>query len=74
MEGIADLYAAVKEASLQRIRPKMMTVCAILFGLLPIRQSPVSQADADVDETNCHANDRGVVTSVILELPIYPVI
>jgi hypothetical protein len=25
MNGIADLYAAVKQASVQRIRPKMMT-------------------------------------------------
>ena len=36
MNGIADLYAAVKQASVQRIRPKMMTACPILFGLLPI--------------------------------------
>ena len=32
---MADLYAAVKEGAVQRIRPKIMTVCAILFGLLP---------------------------------------
>jgi copper/silver efflux system protein len=41
MNDIADLYAAAKEASVQSIRPKMMTVCAILFGLLRIMQSPV---------------------------------
>jgi hypothetical protein len=51
-----------------------MTVCAILFGLLPIMWSPVYLAGADVMKTDCHANDRRVVTSAILELPIYPVI
>ena len=34
MRSTSDLYAAVKEGAVQRIRPKIMT--AILFGLLPI--------------------------------------
>ena len=73
MNGIADLYAAVKEASVQRIRPKMMTVCAILFGLTPIMQSPVYQAGADVMKRIATPMIGGVVTSAILELLIYPV-
>src|SRR6266481_432783 len=48
MNNIGDLYEAVKEGAVQRIRPKMMTVCAILFGLLPIMWSPALQAGADV--------------------------
>src|SRR5258708_13150204 len=40
MNNIGDLYAAVKEGAVQRIQPKIMTVCAILFGLLPIICSP----------------------------------
>ena len=40
MNSMADLHAAVKEGAVQRIRPKIMTVCAILFGLLPIMWSP----------------------------------
>ncbi|MBX9889850.1 MAG: efflux RND transporter permease subunit, partial [Amoebophilaceae bacterium] len=31
-----DIYVAIVEGSLHRLRPKMMTVCAIIGGLLPI--------------------------------------
>ena len=72
MHTMADLYAAVKEGAVQRIRPKIMTVCAILFGLLPIMWSPTTQAGADADEAHRHAGMiGGVVTSAILELLIY---
>ena len=74
MSNMADLYAAVKEGAVQRIRPKMMTVCAILFGLLPIMWSPVYQAGADVMKRIATPMIGGVVTSAILELLIYPVI
>src|SRR2546423_7572097 len=36
MRSQDDLSAAIREGAIQRIRPKIMTVCAILFGLLPI--------------------------------------
>ncbi len=74
MNTMADLYVAVKEGAVQRIRPKMMTVCAILFGLLPIMWSPVYQAGADVMKRIATPMIGGVVTSAILELLIYPVI
>ncbi|MDR1933992.1 MAG: CusA/CzcA family heavy metal efflux RND transporter, partial [Candidatus Accumulibacter sp.] len=32
----ADLYAAIMEGAVERVRPKMMTVVAIMAGLLPI--------------------------------------
>jgi len=51
-----------------------MTVCAILFGLLPIMWSPVTQAGADVMKRIAAPMIGGVVTSGILELLIYPVI
>jgi copper/silver efflux system protein len=74
MNSLADLYAAVKEGAVHRIRPKMMTVSAILFGLLPIMWSPVYQAGADVMKRIATPMIGGVVTSAILELLIYPVI
>jgi Cu(I)/Ag(I) efflux system membrane protein CusA/SilA len=46
LNSLADLYDAVREGAVQRIRPKIMTVCAILFGLLPIMWSPDTQAGA----------------------------
>ena len=74
MSSMADLHAAVKEGAVQRIRPKIMTVCAILFGLLPILWSPTTQAGADVMKRIAAPMIGGVVTSAILELLIYPVI
>ena len=74
MASMADLHAAVKEGAVQRIRPKIMTVCAILFGLLPIMWSPTTQAGADVMKRIAAPMIGGVVTSAILELLIYPVI
>jgi Cu(I)/Ag(I) efflux system membrane protein CusA/SilA len=74
MRSISDLYEAVKEGAVQRIRPKIMTVSAILFGLLPILWSPATQAGADVMKRIAAPMIGGVITSAILELLIYPVI
>src|SRR6184192_3129805 len=74
MNNMRDLHDAVVEGAVQRVRPKIMTVCAILFGLLPIMWSPVMQAGADVMKRIAAPMIGGVVTSAILELLIYPVI
>jgi len=42
MNSMTDLRAAVVEGAVQRIRPKIMTICAILFGLLPIMSKTVT--------------------------------
>src|SRR5207245_213539 len=34
-----DLYTAIMAGAVERVRPKMMTVCAIMAGLLPIMWS-----------------------------------
>ena len=70
----ADLHDAIIEGAVQRIRPKIMTVCAILFGLLPIMWSPTTQAGADVMKRIAAPMIGGVVTSAILELLLYPTI
>jgi Cu(I)/Ag(I) efflux system membrane protein CusA/SilA len=72
MSSLADLQAAVEEGAVQRIRPKMMTVMAILMGLLPIMWS--HGAGADVMKRIAAPMVGGVITSFILELLIYPVI
>jgi copper/silver efflux system protein len=74
MNTMKDLHDAVMEGAVQRIRPKIMTVCAILFGLLPIMWSPTLQAGADVMKRIATPMIGGIVTSGILELLIYPVI
>ena len=72
MRGLPDLQAAVEEGAVQRIRPKMMTVLAILMGLLPIMWS--HGAGADLMKRIAAPMVGGVTTSFILELLIYPVI
>jgi len=74
MNNTRDLHDAVIEGGVGRVRPKIMTVCAILFGLLPIMWSPAMQAGADVMKRIATPMIGGVVTSAILELLIYPVI
>src|SRR5437763_14984723 len=74
MASIDDLRAAVIEGAVQRIRPKVMTICAILFGLLPIMWSPTTQSGADVMKRIAAPMIGGVITSGILELLLYPVI
>ncbi len=74
MNTVKDLHDAVMEGAVQRIRPKIMTVCAILFGLLPIMWSPALQAGADVMKRIATPMIGGIITSAILELLIFPVI
>jgi len=67
-----DLIAAVKEGAVQRIRPKMMTVAAILFGLLPILWS--NGSGSEVMKRIATPMIGGIVTSAILELLLYPIL
>jgi copper/silver efflux system protein len=72
MNSMHDLQEAVEEGAVKRIRPKMMTVMAILLGLLPIMWS--HGAGADVMKRIAAPMVGGVVTSFALELLVYPVI
>ena len=74
MKTMSDLRAAVIEGAVHRVRPKVMTICAILFGLLPIMWSPTTQSGADVMKRIAAPMIGGVITSGILELLLYPVI
>ena len=72
MNNFNDLVAAVKEGAVQRIRPKMMTMAAILFGLLPIMWSDGS--GSEVMKRIAAPMIGGVVTSAILGLLLYPIL
>ncbi len=72
MNSLADLQEAVEEGAVKRIRPKMMTVMAILLGLLPIMWG--HGAGADVMKRIAAPMVGGVISSFALELLIYPVI
>ncbi len=72
MRTVADLRDAITEGAVKRIRPKMMTVMAILVGLLPIMWS--HGAGADVMKRIAAPMIGGVISSFLLELMVYPAI
>ncbi|MCK5375790.1 MAG: efflux RND transporter permease subunit [Acidobacteria bacterium] len=70
MATYAELTEAVDHGAVQRIRPKMMTVAAILFSLVPILWA--TGTGADVMRRIAAPMVGGVVTSFIGELVVYP--
>jgi Cu(I)/Ag(I) efflux system membrane protein CusA/SilA len=72
MRTIQDLHEAIIEGAVKRIRPKVMTIMAILMGLLPIMWS--HGAGADVMKRIAAPLIGGVITSFALELLVYPAI
>ena len=68
----ADLVEAVDHGAVQRIRPKMMTVAATLFSLVPILWATGS--GADVMRRIAAPMIGGVVTSFVGELIVYPAV
>ena len=72
MRTLRDLQEAVEEGAVKRIRPKMMTMMAILMGLLPIMWS--HGARSDVMKRIAAPMVGGVVTFFALELLVYPVL
>jgi len=72
MRNTDDLWWAVHEGAVKRIRPKTMTVAAIFAGLLPLLWA--DGAGADTMRRLAVPMIGGVTTSFILELLIYPVL
>ncbi len=72
MLGEADVAAAVREGALDRLRPKMMTVTAIIAGLAPILWS--TGTGADVMKRIAAPMVGGMVTSTVLTLVVIPAI
>ncbi len=68
----ADLYAAVMEGAVQRVRPKMMTVTAIMAGLLPILWG--SGTGSEVMRRIAAPMVGGMISSAALTLLVIPAI
>ncbi|MBI4420163.1 MAG: efflux RND transporter permease subunit [Gemmatimonadetes bacterium] len=66
----ADVDAAVREGALERLRPVMMTVTAIIAGLAPIMWG--SGAGADVMKRVAAPMVGGMVTATVLTLVVIP--
>ncbi len=72
MRTLEDLKGAILEGAVQRVRPKVMTVATLLFGLLPIMWG--TGAGSDVMKRIAAPMIGGIITSEILEFMVYPVI
>ena len=67
-----DVDAAVEHGAVERVRPKMMTVVAIMAGLIPILWS--QGVGADVLKRIAAPMVGGMLTSTVLTLAVIPAI
>ena len=72
MNTYGDLRDAIVEGTVLRVRPKLMTVTAIIAGLLPIMWG--TGAGSDVMKRIAAPMVGGMVTSGLMELLVLPVI
>lgn len=71
MHNNTDIEAAVIEGAVQRLRPKLMTVCAVLASLVPILWE--SGIGSDVMKPIAAPIVGGMITSTIHVLILVPV-
>jgi len=69
---VGDVYEAVMEGAVERVRPKMMTVVAIMAGLLPIMWG--SGTGSEVMRRIAAPMVGGMVSSTVLTLIVIPAI
>ena len=70
MRNWDDLREAIVVGAVKRLRPKVMTVACMLFGLLPIMASV--GAGSDVMKRIAAPMIGGIITSFLMELIVYP--
>lgn len=70
--NIGDLYEAIMEGAVERVRPKMMTVVAIMAGLLPIMWG--TGTGSEVMSRIAAPMVGGMLSSTILTLIVIPAI
>jgi copper/silver efflux system protein len=67
-----DLHAAIMEGAVERVRPKMMTVVAIMAGLLPIMWG--NGTGSEVMSRIAAPMIGGMISSTMLTLVVIPVL
>jgi Cu(I)/Ag(I) efflux system membrane protein CusA/SilA len=72
MNSLADIVAATMEGTVQRVRPKLMTVSTMLIGLVPLLWATTS--GADVMKRIAAPMVGGLLTSAFLTLELIPVV
>ncbi len=72
LNNLSDLRESIFEGAVKRIRPKMMTVLTTMLGLLPILIG--LGAGSDVMKRIAAPMVGGILTSMIMELTLFPAI
>ena len=72
MRDVHDLWHAIHDGAVKRIRPKTMTVATAFIGLVPLLWA--TGAGADTMRRLAAPMIGGLTTSFVMELLIYPVI
>jgi Cu(I)/Ag(I) efflux system membrane protein CusA/SilA len=72
MNGIKDLRQAVIHGAVERVRPKMMTVCTTIAGLLPIMWG--SGTGSEIMKRIATPMVGGLISSTFLTLIVIPII
>jgi Cu(I)/Ag(I) efflux system membrane protein CusA/SilA len=72
INNLDDIIAAHMEGTVQRVRPKLMTVATMLIGLIPLLWA--TSSGADVMKRIAAPMVGGLVTSAFLTLEIIPAI
>ena len=70
--SVADLVGAIEHGAVNRLRPKLMTVAAIMLGLLPALWS--HGTGAEVMQRIAAPMIGGMITSTILTLVVIPAV
>jgi Cu(I)/Ag(I) efflux system membrane protein CusA/SilA len=70
--ALSDLHAAIMQGAAERVRPKMMTVVAIMAGLLPILWS--TGTGSEVMRRIAAPMVGGMISSAMLTLLVIPVL
>ena len=72
IRDLDDIVAAHMEGTVERVRPKLMTVSTMLIGLLPLQWA--TSSGADVMKRIAAPMVGGLLTSAFLTLEIIPVV
>jgi len=72
MNSPKDLEAAIIEGAVERVRPKLMTVCTTLIGLLPVMIG--TETGSQVMKRIAGPMVGGLISSTILTLVIIPAV
>jgi Cu(I)/Ag(I) efflux system membrane protein CusA/SilA len=74
LRTMTDLYQAIVEGAVLRVRPKLMTVSTTILGLMPVMVGSVFESGSQVMQRIAAPMVGGLISATILTLLIIPAI